>query len=162
MYGPAVSAYQASCVNDHDHNGTSFLSANLNAAGYNFATEIGHNAIFNGLREYNSRSVSECSTFSSDAHRSYDLFIDEINLLVNKHDDVAYDYNLMEACVVNLTYHSSSFLIGDDFEVQCQESLSKNLIIEQIIHPHSVFNCSEALPLCAITCSGSYLELHCL
>lgn len=158
----------------------SFLSSNLKAVAFNYASNDGHSIIFKGLSDYNSRSAEVCSRFSADARSSYNLLMQEVETLAVNHEPVARDSRKVDHCI-NLTVmdsmrtshlsdldfnestagfsNNSSYALASMIPPNCSYSLlagdMKANAVNQFALPGDIFNCSQALPTCTITCEGA-------
>lgn len=175
LYIPAYAEYHASCV--QNKNVESLLSSNVNAVAFNYANDDGHSILFEGLANYDSVSIDACFAYKSAASSGYELLLKDVVAVATAHEKVAQDAQMVQSCV-NLTdmgavlsqsmnaaspldFISSPVAMGEPSSVRlphsCSESMQTDFqsrLVDGFITPAELFNCSAALPLCTVSCTG--------
>lgn len=167
----------------HNQNNESFLSSNLNAAAFNYASDRGHSIIFKGLTEYNSVTGQACTEHSAEARMSYDSVMKNLETLVIQHEAIAHDATEVDQCLnltamdihiwttlsdsghslnssnseLNILSYESIIAPGCSQSMLAEDFMSD--IISKLHSPTGIFNCTEALPSCKITCQGIYFTI---
>jgi hypothetical protein len=172
--------YQESCV--YAQHNESFLSSNLRAGAFNYASDGGHSIIFKGLSDFNTQSSESCSKYTAEAKRSYDLLLKDSLTTASNHENVANNAKILQNCV-NLTEMDVSVKRADGDNMglldyfaapigsfgaysvtpeTCDVSLITTYesdVGRNYVTPGSMFNCSKGLPTCTLSCKGTYLAI---
>jgi len=98
-YIPVYTTYQEACVNAHQTRNETFLSRNLNAAAYNYASNSGHAIVGNSLEEYNYDLTSLCSNANAEARSKLEEVKYAIEDVTSSHESVAKSTELLLSCV---------------------------------------------------------------